>query len=650
MTVMHPDLQTLVDAGSLPGAAARALDRLPSGTYVQHKSWGFGRVAAWNLPGNQVLVDFGPKKNHPMQLAYAAETLHPLSADHFLVRKVEDLPGIKRLAQENPGALVAMILAHAPNRRSTPAALLALLVPDVFSEPESRRWWDKVKVGLKRDGRFTVPVKKTDPLEMRADAPVGATGAADTGNPAERLTRRFANARQTKDQLAALDAMLGEIEALRADAVTVLVPVVAAAGTAAAQGSRLNPTGAIELLVARDELAAAAGLALPEGAPTLGALLRAEEPRLAATLDALPAARQRAAIAGLPTAFGEEDGGGGGWTARAFALLPQTRHARVVGEVAKLFDAASRAPELARFFDRSLRDYSVSCEMLLWLLREHRDPPADDPFGPLFGPGLFRAILAALDRDRLGDVKRGTRLRDLFLTDRTLAASLLESDDPGERRSAARALLASPILDELDKRSLMARLMKAHPDLGNLLGGGDGSSPGGTAEKKVEAGAPLIVSWDSLEKRKAEYDHLVNKEIPKNSQEIGLARSYGDLRENFEFKAAKEMQTVLMRRKAEMEQALARARGTNFENPDLSQVSIGTIVTLRETGGVEAAETYSILGAWDGDPTKQIISYQTAMGQALLGHRTGDTVRLPGDTPSASAREVVIQEIKAYAP
>jgi transcription elongation GreA/GreB family factor len=78
------------------------------------------------------------------------------------------------------------------------------------------------------------------------------------------------------------------------------------------------------------------------------------------------------------------------------------------------------------------------------------------------------------------------------------------------------------------------------------------------------------------------------------------------------------MQSVLMRRKAELEQMLHNARGTSFENADTSRVSIGTIVTLRNVATNEE-ETYTILGAWDGDPDRHIISYQTAIGQALLG-------------------------------
>src|SRR5437870_11173734 len=148
-----------------------------------------------------------------------------------------------------------------------------------------------------------------------------------------------------------------------------------------------------------------------------------------------------------------------------------------------------------------------------------------------------------------------------------------------------------------------------------------------TREQPEEKAAPLIVSWSSLEKRKAEYEELVKVKIPENTKEIALARSYGDLSENFEFKAAKQMQSVLMRRKAELEQMLHNARGTSFENADTSRVSIGTIVTLRNVE-TNKEETYTILGAWDSDPDRHIISYQTAIGQALLGHALDDTVPL----------------------
>src|SRR4029077_1238073 len=103
-----------------------------------------------------------------------------------------------------------------------------------------------------------------------------------------------------------------------------------------------------------------------------------------------------------------------------------------------------------------------------------------------------------------------------------------------------------------------------------------------------------------------EFEELVRAKIPENTKEIALARSYGDLSENFEFKAAKQMQSVLMRRKAELEQMLHNARGTSFENADTSRVSIGTIITVRDVK-TNSDEAYTILGAWDGDPDRHII-------------------------------------------
>ncbi len=163
-----------------------------------------------------------------------------------------------------------------------------------------------------------------------------------------------------------------------------------------------------------------------------------------------------------------------------------------------------------------------------------------------------------------------------------------------------------------------------------------------TGAQSQDETAPLIVSWSSLERRKGEYEELVKRKIPENTKEIALARSYGDLSENFEFKAAKQMQSVLIRRKSELEQMLHNARGTSFENADTSRVSIGTIVTLRNVE-MDKEETYTILGAWDGDPDRYVISYQTAIGQMLLGHEVGETVSLNTDHGTAQFTIVSIQ-------
>ncbi len=135
----------------------------------------------------------------------------------------------------------------------------------------------------------------------------------------------------------------------------------------------------------------------------------------------------------------------------------------------------------------------------------------------------------------------------------------------------------------------------------------------------------MLFRSDSLERRRVEYQDLVQKKIPANSKEIAIARSYGDLRENHEYKAAKEMQKILMRRKEELESQLTRARGTDFSNAKTDAVNIGTIVQAMNLE-TNQSESFTILGAWDSDPEKGIISYLSPVGAALLNHKTGDEV------------------------
>jgi transcription elongation GreA/GreB family factor len=97
------------------------------------------------------------------------------------------------------------------------------------------------------------------------------------------------------------------------------------------------------------------------------------------------------------------------------------------------------------------------------------------------------------------------------------------------------------------------------------------------------------------------------------------------LRENHEYKAAKEMQKVLLRQKDELEAALTRARGQDFAGARTDVVGPGTVVTVTDVS-TGAAETFTILGAWDSDPDQGVISYLTPVAIALVNRKVGDEV------------------------
>ena len=593
---MDRELEKLVESGKLTSRQAEQLEQLRPGTFVLHKSWGFGRVADWNLLLNQITIDFTGKKSHPMQLQYAAENLTPLSAEHFLSRKATDLPGVKALMKSDPAAVVRNVL-ESVGGSATAQQISDWIVGDLMSEAEWKRWWDSTKKVLKSSGYFAVPTKKSEPVQLRGEKV----------SRADELIVFFNHARQSKEQAAALDQIIKHHHEFDRPE-TQLQPIVTTIEQAAERNQKLHPALSFELVIGRDDLLERCPkLRATNPDLTLERLIRDEQARLATILPKLPSGKEKRVLSALPNALGD------GWTTRAFHLM-QSHHARAAAQLPKVFADSGKQAELRAFLERGIRDHSLSSETLLWLCRER-----NGEFRELINPDLLGTILAAVERDRHNETSRGNKLRDLLLEARDLIPEMFADSEIGVARDGMRRLMLSPVFDELTKRSLMARIIKLHPELESVA----------TGEQKEEKTQPLIVSWSSLQRRKEEYEDLIQKKIPENTKEISVARSYGDLRENFEFKAAKQMQAVLMRRKTELEHMLHNARGTSFENPDTSKVSIGTIVTLKSISG--DYERFTILGAWDGDPDRGIISYQTAIGQTLLGKVVGDKVTLNTD-------------------
>ncbi len=246
---------------------------------------------------------------------------------------------------------------------------------------------------------------------------------------------------------------------------------------------------------------------------------------------------------------------------------------------------------------------------------------------------MLGAILSACERDQHNESNsRSTRLRDLLLSDRSLIPDIFAGAELGLARDAMRRLMLSPVFDELTKRSLMARIIKLYPDLQSLISGEQ-------AEEKSEA---LVVSWSSLQKRKAELEELVNKKIPENSKEIG--------RRPFLRRSARKFRI--------------QSRQGNAGRPHAAQIRAGTRPPSRPRHRLRKSrhqpgfhrhrrhlarhehgreETYTILGAWDGDPERAIISYQTAIGQSLLGHRLGEIVELNAEEDTGRYAIVAIE-------
>ncbi len=587
------ELEKLAAAGTLSRQNVEALVVLTESGYCFHKSWGFGKIVSMDPVFGRCVIDFQNKRGHAMDLVFAAESLKPITKDHIYARKVSDLESLRQMAALHHLDLIKLVLQSFGNR-STLDQIQQVLVPDVIKD-DWKKWWEAAKRELKKDGHFSVPSKKTDPIIYQAkEVSLHA-----------RLMGEFRAAKGLKARTNVALEILKSYSDL-SDGPGAAKEVLATLNSEILTHQRTQPSIALEAIFVRDEIRETADLPPTEGELPASAIWQQEMGRIGAVLEPMPAAKHRRALQSFKESAADR------W---ADALLSSLNHvsAKLAGEVAHALITGGKPDSLKEILARLISQHQASSDLLLWLARERSDSFAD-----ILGPEVFRAMLTAMERDQFNE-KRSNKLRDFILDDQTLLVELIGSADLEVIKDLTRALQLSPCFDDMDKRSLLARIVKTYPAVQTMISG-----------ETTKQDTSFLVSWPSLERRKDEYAELVQKSIPANSKEIAVARSYGDLRENHEYKAAKEMQKILMRRKSELESQLVRARGTDFANPKTDVVSIGTEVKVTELDS-QQEERYIILGAWDSDPEKGIISYLTPVAQALLNRKPQEEVEVPVD-------------------
>lgn len=574
-------------AGKLERHYIEALVQLTNTGFCMHRSWGFGRIRTMDPVFARFTIDFDSKAGHTMDLAFAAESLKPIAKDHILARKASDLDGLRKLAATQHLELVKLVL-NSYGGKATVDQVQQALVPDVIGA-DWKKWWEAARRELKKDGHFQVPLKKSEPIIYQVKEV----------SLQQRLMDEFRAAKGLKARIVAANELLKNAHDL-SDKSAAATEIVVLLNTEIVSHQRTQPAVALEAVFIRDDIREAAGLPGEEGEATAPSIW-AQHSQPAPVLEQLPAAKHRRALESFKAATPET------WHEVLLVAL-NSASARLCRELANLLIAAGKIEQLKEVLARLISQHSASSELLLWLAKERNDSFAD-----ILGPEVFRAMLTAMERDQFNE-RRSNRLRDFILDDQQLLVELIGSADLEVIKDLTRALQLSPSFDDMDKRSLLARIVKSYPAIQTLISG-----------EQTKQEATLVVSWDSLERRKNEYRELVEKKIPANSREIAVARSYGDLSENHEYKAAKEMQKLLMRRKADLETELVRARGTDFVGVRTDVAGAGTVVQATDLA-TSQPECFTVLGAWDSEPEKGVVSYLSPVAQALIGHKVGDEV------------------------
>jgi transcription elongation GreA/GreB family factor len=612
------------DRGAPAAECLRRFDllrRLNGGTLCRDRTWGFGVVRGVDPFYEKVTVDFAGKPGHSMSFAYAAEVLELLGEDHLLARKHRDAGGLLALAERDPAEIVRIALRSFGSINVH--RLREILEQEGLAVGGWKPFWERARKALKEDQFVEIPALRSAPLRLLEkprgfdDAWFAALGAETDIERVLALVRQMEQAGEgaalTPQRLDLVGARLGfVILGARGARPDLLAKAVMTARRIGAPPARVDVAAATSLLMAPETfLEAVSALPSRDVAALLGHLARHDGP-------------------------GTEK-----LTASLLLRLPAT----VLEEVVALLTERGREEDCVGAIGAALRGRSASAELLVWACRRHELCGRWGVGGPA---ELVNQAIDVLEGPRRDDKLRTlNQIRGLF-EDRDWLAAVLGGMTAEGREALYRRILACRGWDEAQRRSVLARLVKLYPELREA-----GARHARQEEEEVGGrGRPArTTSWRTHRQRQEQLRELIETLIPANSREIGQARGYGDLSENFEYQAAKDQQKILMQRQREWERDLREVRGTDFSKMPSDTAGVGTCVTVEGPDG--ARRRYCILGEWDSDERLGIISSLSAVAGALDGCRAGEHVVLPSESGGQTCRIVEVSalpdEVRAWA-
>lgn len=570
---------------------------LEPGFYCIHRSWGFGFIQSYDEAENRLFIDFDEKPGHSMDPAFCVNTMEILAKDHILSRSRTEEEEVKLLISKQQAEIIFQILDKLPEKKGSNQDIERIL-KILLGEAKAKKWWTATKKHVAKDSRIGMPVRKVDPYFVR-DEPVNREDEVfDAYFKTNAAGRKL---RLVEELVAAHDSNEGVTQHLS--------ELIDDFSGFIAETHQLDLLERLHASFVRDD--ALIILGRETDVEPLPDELVAQAPVLEELANELPGPYQSKLLQLIERTHPDS------WVKVILDLFKNSRGKFTTESINYLYTKAP-VEDIKSTLERWLVEKNLKGPVLIWIIKNRNSRKFSTIIHDLINPRLFMSVLYAIDYEALQS--SGTRrvpLADLLSDDKELIGDLMAEADPEIARDLANSLLMNQGFEELTKKSILARVIKLFPAVQSLVDTTSGTNTGDN----------LFVSEASFDARKAEYDDLVKEKIPENKKAIAVAREHGDLKENSEYKMARQDQTTLMARKGQLESDLAVAQITDFTEAPTEVVGIGSTVDI-ESGDTGEKATYHILGAWDSDPNHNILSYKTPLAHILLGKEANAVVEV----------------------
>lgn len=577
------------------------------GAMVLAKTWGLGTVRKVDYFYRRVTVDFKVKRGHQFTYAAAVDMLEIAPEDHILVIQAADPARVEKMLKEEPGEFVKAVLRSYGDMTIT--RLEDVCVQSGFVKAAGwKSFWERARADLRKDKLVDIPVKRTDPISLRASV-------EDYG---DNWLMAFSHETDPKLILAAVREYVAQGKLKTADEETKrkIEERLAFAVTAA---RKVDDALYARLACAVTEL----GFATPPACEMRDYLW--ERKRFVPAAAELPAREVGEFLAFLAVDDQAKE--------RIYKAIPEFCYAAVT-EITERFGEDANCRRAVGAF---LREPKAPATLVTLVSGKYEKFMGWEELPSLLTV-LTHAIALGEGRQSGETLKMQNLVRRLFSDRKWLEKmfSFLPADD---RALFFERFQASIAWDHSTHHTIVVRMTKIAPELESRMV---------KVEKKREYAR--ITSPRSYEERQREYFKLINEEMPANVKRIEFAKSYGDLSENAEYQYAKDEQRVLMQKQTVMQAELDAVKAGDFADATTDEVMPGVEVIVAAKDG---DRKYVILGEWDNDLERGIISSQTRVAKNLMGKKVGDKFELPdaeGSVELASVKEILplSDDVKAW--
>lgn len=587
------------------------------GNYVYHNSWGLGKIEDIDAEG--IVVNFREKPGHSMSIQMALNSLKPITKEHFYVMKYEDRDTLNEMFKSEFMQFFELLIKSYGGEIMVDD-IKCELIPDFVEEKNWVKWWSKTRTLIKKDPLFGVSDKKKNLVFMR-DKPVTF---------AEELLGKFTGTDSFSEKLNIAIEFINNIDKKEGESVaSYLIDFFM---EQVKGDSNTRQILSYFILTDLSAYADASKIKLDQPKEKIISFIKSSQelPLLSIKISSYDYKKDFVNL----IVENRED-----WPAVLFELLFETP-VRIHKYIVNMLMRSHEYYTINQFIDRVIPDAKQYPDIFIWVAKNIFTQTWNYDWLDYPEENLVLSYFRLMNELKKIEVD-GNRLKNIMTEiifddecnvlkkivnkhDRQLVGKIFDIYENLPYASESQLEKFEEIV-----KSRFDNIQSAH-DLVEEDWKGD-------VEK-------LIVSKEGYDRKKSEFEHMTNVEMVTLSRELSaVSDASGDIRENVDYNTLMEKQSVLKLAISRLDDDMKKADVLDPARINTESVNIGTRVRLSDAEGRESGN-YTILGPWDADFEKGILSYRSPIAKAMLGKKSGEEVSFKIDDEEKNFKIVSIEK------